>query len=343
VPKDHSKFSTQPPLESLWWRADINKEDVRWVRQNLGRGLEGIQRFEVTSKEIWLSPGPIGRTWASRVHFIEGEAAPRVQIPLGDKYDYRKEYLRARRERDPYLSPHGMFRQLENSFHEHAMKFMQQFGPLTWRVTTGRPGEEGWVNLSDFWDKHARFVGVAQLWESRFDLEALKNAWRWIHGRLDRINRVAPAQFGGMPDWNFQKYYRFPGVFPWDRGGIEEGLEVPHWSLLMTTHEIVHYELNLHTRDCRQIWEMQSVEGSRDVTFKPIRSYESLWGVIWDLFGQDISTLKHGWRVCLECGRRFYPKDHRSVCCTTTHQALWSKRKWAREHRTSRVMSRPES
>jgi len=69
-----------------------------------------------------------------------------------------------------------MFRDLEDGYHEHAMQFMQRFGPLTWRVTTGRRGEEGWVDLCDFWDKHARFVGVAKLWESRFDEESLKEA-----------------------------------------------------------------------------------------------------------------------------------------------------------------------
>jgi hypothetical protein len=204
-------------------------------------------------------------------------------------------------------------------------------------------GEEGWVNLSDFWDRHTRFVGVMQLWESRLDEEALRQAWRWIYERLDQINRVPPAAFGAMPNWNFDKYYKFPGVFPWERGGIGEGLQNPHSFLLKTTHEVVHYELNLHTQECRQIWTMQPVGRSQDVRFEPIRSYGSLWAAIWDLFGQDISALTHAWRVCLECGRRFYPKDHRSVCCTTRHQALWSKRKWAREHRRPQILCMPKS
>ena len=60
-------------------------------------------------------------------------------------YDYRKEYERARREGDPHLSPHGLFRALENGFHEHAMQFMQQFGPLTWNIGSGSRGETEWV------------------------------------------------------------------------------------------------------------------------------------------------------------------------------------------------------
>jgi hypothetical protein len=341
VSKDHSKFST-PPLESLWWRADISKEDVRWVRQHLGHFSDGAKAFGVFPELGHLGGAPIASAWPSRVHFFDGERAPQIQIPLGEKYDYREEYRRARREGDAHLSPHGMFRDLEDGYHEHAMQFMQRFGPLTWRVTTGRPGEEGWVDLSDFWDKHARFVGVSKLWESRFDEEALKGAWRWVYRRLNRIDRVGPARFGAMPNWNFDKYYGFPGRFPWETdGGIEEGLQYP--SLLMTTHDIVHYELNLHTQECRQIWVMQSVSDGEDVRFEPIRSYGSLWGAIWDLFGQDISTMTHEWRVCLECAKRFYPKDHRSVCCTSRHQALWSKRKWAREHRTPRMLSKPKT
>src|SRR5206468_10990367 len=100
VSKVHSKFSTQPPLESLWWRTDITKEDIRWVRQHLGRSLDGIEQFDVLPSAVYLTAGLIPPDWRHRVRFLEGETAPRVQIPLGDMYDYRKEYERARREVD---------------------------------------------------------------------------------------------------------------------------------------------------------------------------------------------------------------------------------------------------
>jgi hypothetical protein len=55
-------------------------------------------------------------------------------------------------------------------------------------------------------------------------------------------------------------------MFPWDRsGGIEQGLQVSDPILRMITHEVVHYELNLHTRECDQIWVMHSVKDSQDV------------------------------------------------------------------------------
>jgi len=306
------------------------------VRQHLRRELYGLKEFQPLPKSVETVDGPISSNWSERVCFVEGETGPRIQIQLGEKYDYYSAYRLARQRRNPYLSPHGMFYKLENGLHVHAVEFMDRFGPLTWKFGTGRRGEEGWVKLSDFWDRHTRFVGVVQLWENRSHPEKLKGAWRWIHKRLNRINRIPPAEFGAMPTWNLDRYMSFPSAFPWEKGGIEQGLQVPYSFLFHTTLEVIHCELNLHTQnECRQVWMMQPID--QDVRFEPIRSYGSLWGVVWDLFGQDISKLTHGWRICLECGDRFYPKDHRSVCCSTKHQGLWSKRKWAREHRAPRV------
>jgi hypothetical protein len=335
-PQDHRKFSTVP-RQSLWWRANIVKDDLRWVRQNLGRCLDGSGAFETIPPSLHLTDGPLGRSWDKRVAFVEGENAPRISVPIGGKYDYRKECERARRESDPYLSPHGFFRKLESGFHHHALHFMQQFGPLTWKPNTlaGRAAE--WISLSDFWDKHARFVAVSQLWEARFDDRSLEKAWQWIHERRNQIDRAGPAQFGSVPLWKVDTYSPLPEGLPWER---EEGFDarmedlIDFGTMQKFSLEVVQNELNMHTADCRQIWLMKTIGNSTpDVTLQPTRGFASLWGAIWDLFGQDASTLKHSWRVCLECGELFYPKDHRSLCCKTEHQALWSKRKWARENR----------
>src|SRR5215471_2870116 len=335
--KDILKFSTTP-RESLWWRANITKCDLGWVRQNLGHSLDRVEAFKVVPPSRPLVDGPVGNSWNGRVVFVEGENAPRVHISLGEKYDYRQEYERARNARDPYLSPHGLFRRLENGRHVHALEFMQQFGALTWESKT-LTGRAEWVNLSDFWDKHARFVGVSMLWEARSD-DQLKQAWKWIYSRRDLINRVPPAPLGHVPLWKVDTYSPPPELLPWER---EEGFEssvddLADFRILRRySLEVIQRELNMHTSDCRQIWLMDPVENaSQEVSFRPARGFASLWGAIWDLFGQDASTLKHTWRSCLECGRLFYPKDRRSVCCTTEHQALWSKRKWARENRMTK-------
>jgi len=342
--EDSRKFSTVP-RESLWWRANITKDDVHWVRQNLGRSMDGIKVFGTIPASLHLTHGPLGRSWDVRVKFVDGESAPRVNLPIGDRYDYRQDYERARRERDPHLSPHGLFRGLENNFHTHALQFMQQFGALTWMSTTLTGGAE-WVSLSDFWDKHARFVGASRLWEARSDDRALKEAWQWIYERRDQINRVGPAHFGWMPLWEVDKYSPPPERLPWelDEGELDRAMDdlADFGILRRLSLEVVQNELNMHTADCRQIWLSKSIgKAGEDLIFRPTRAFQSLWGAIWDLFGQDASALTHSWRSCLECGRLFYPKDHRSVCCTTVHQALWSKRKWAREHRKPKLLSKP--
>jgi hypothetical protein len=338
------KFSTIP-RESLWWRAKITKDDLQWVRQHLGRSLDRGKGFETVPPSLHLTDGPISRSWDERVVFVEGATAPSVNIPIGDRYDYRLEYERARSEGEPHLSPHGLFRALESGFHPHALQFMQHFGPLTWKFHAPRGGE--WVSLSDFWDKHARFVGVSMLWEARSDDQSLKQPWRWIYERRDQINRVGPSPFGYVPLWKVDNYSPPSEGLLWER---EEGFEAAvndfadFGILRKYSLEVIQSELNMHTADCRQIWMMSPIGNeSQDVAFKPTRGFSSLWGAIWDLFGQDASALTHSWRVCLECSRLFYPKDHRSVCCTTKHQALWSKRKWAREHRRTQLKPRRAS
>lgn len=341
--QDNRKFSTVS-RESLWWRAKITKDELTWVRQNLGRSLDRIKKFETIALSSYLTDGPLGRSWDRRVVFVEGETAPRICVPVGDRYDYRREYERAKREKDPYLSPHACFRALESGFHYHALQFMQQFGSLTWKPSTltGRAAE--WISLSDFWDKHARFVCVAMLWEGRFDDESLKRAWQCIYERRNQINRVGPAPFGYVPLWEVDKYSPPPEGLLWEQEeGFESALnDLADFGILRKyTLETIQNELNAHTADCRQIWMMSPIGNEfRDAIFKPTRGFSSLWGAIWDLFGQDASALTHSWRICLECGRLFYPKDHRSVCCTTEHQALWSKRKWAREHRRAAVFGK---
>jgi len=307
--EDTRKFSTVS-RESLWWRANITHDELRWFRQNLGRSLDGIKAFETIPPSLHLTDGPLGRTLDERVAFVEGGSAPCINVPIGERYDYRQNYEQARHERDPHLSPHGLFRVLENGFHHHALQFMQQFGALSWKphTLTGRAAE--WINLSEFWDKHARFVGVSKLWEGRFSDGALRQAWKWVYDRREQLDRTGPASFGSVPLWKVDTYSPLPQGLPWER---EEGFEaaiddlVDFGSIQQFSLEVVLNELNMHTADCRQIWLLAPIgDSAQDSTLQPTRGFASLWGAIWDLFGQDASNLTHSWRVCLECGRLFY-------------------------------------
>ena len=336
------KFSTVP-LEDLWWRAKINAEDVRWVQRNLGHDLDGQARFPTIPPSVGTAMAVYpGCPWDERVEFADGERAPRVLIELGNPYNYRLEYSKARQKRDPQLSPHGLFRQLEPDYHKHAFQFMQQFGPLFIDAPTRLPSETLRVRLGDFWDRHARFVAVAKLWEDRFDPEKLRADWGSMAEQHERLNRGGPAPLGNIPGPP-HKYVRVCPKLPWERESYEKDVLRSNDYLRQLVYELLRSELILHTQDCVQTWTVNPVpddEEGYDVQFEPIRSFTSLWSAIWELFGLD--TRQYGWKLCRLCGHMFYPKDRRSVCCCTDHQSLWSKREWARHHRGSERNRREE-
>ena len=332
------QFSTIS-IEATWWRADITNEDLSWIRQNLGRDLEGQGSFEVLAKDEELTAGfpehPLP------VAFYENERAPRVMIALGERYDFRRAYLESRQSRDPYLSPHGSFRHLEPGYHFHAFQFMQEFGPLFIESDTRLRGDTWWLNLSDFWDRHARFVAVAKLWEDRFQPEKLRDHWTYIGANHELLDRAGEAQLGYIPDLKY-KYIRICPPMPWEWEPFKWELPGVDNHLRSLVYELLYSELILHTQDCIQTWTRRTVphpEFVWDEEFAPTRAFTSLWSVIWELFGLDVEHA-YSWKLCQVCGRLFYPKDRRSVCCNTEHQSLWSKRQWARRHRTSKAPNR---
>jgi hypothetical protein len=323
-------------IDELWWRAEISKDDLRWIQRNLGHGLEGQTRFKTIPKGVGIAMGLYrGIPWSERIVFVEGEDAPRALVPLGQKYDYRQAYFESRKAGDPYLSPHGLFRRLEPGYHRHAFEFMQKFGALFIHSTTRFRGESLLVSLSDFWNRHARFVAVAKLWEDRFDPGKLVTDWADMGERHEQLDRSAAAPLGYIPDTTY-KYLRLCPKLPWElQPDEQEMLHSPN-VLRQLVYELVHCELILNTQDCVHTWSRKTVPHDEfvwDDVFEPTRAFTSLWSVIWELFGLD--TRQYAWRVCQICGRLFYPKDRRSVCCTTEHQSLWSKRQWAQQHRTS--------
>src|ERR1017187_730556 len=105
--EDVRKFSTIK-RESLWWRADIRREDLQWSKKHLQHYLDARQMFGEVPASFCLTDGSPARTWDERLVFVEGEIAPRVHIRIGERYDYRREYEKAKLEKDPYLSPHGL-------------------------------------------------------------------------------------------------------------------------------------------------------------------------------------------------------------------------------------------
>lgn len=329
-------FSTMS-IEEQWWRAEISPEDISWVRQNLGRNLFGQKQFRTVAPEVGLPCMALypGCPWPERIVYIEGEKAPRVLIPLGNRYSFRAAYAKARNVHDPYLSPHGMFRSLEAGYHMHAFQFMRDFGPLYINAPNRMPGENLWISLSDFWGRHARFVAVAKLWEDRFDPDKLSAHWTAMAEQHETLNASGAAPLGYIPDPTY-KFVRLCPPLPWELGGGDLESRHSHSFQRQLVYELLYCELILNTQDCVQTWMRKSVPQEDfvwDEMFEPTRAYTSLWSAIWELFGLD--TRLYGWRICQICGRYFYPRDRRSACCGTEHQSLWSKRMWAQRHRAS--------
>jgi hypothetical protein len=337
--EDFPKFSTLPNDER-WWRLEVDTHDLRWIQANLGHGLDCRKRFSITSRTVALSGALYeGCPWTERIELIEGESAPRVLISLGDPYNYRSAYAKAREKRDPYLSPHGFFRNLEAGYHKHALQFMQQFGPLFIESSTRFRGDSWWLSLADFWDRHARFVAVSQLWEDRFDPDKLRVHWASLGEQHERLDRAGAAPLGYIPDpiHKFIQLHRMPWHLKQNQSPFSKAKASFQERLV---YNLVHSELILHTQDCVLTWTVKDTtdETYHATAFEPTRCFTSLWGAIWELFALD--TRQYGWRLCQLCGKLFYPKDRRSECCRTEHQSLWSKRVWARKHRTAMRNSR---
>jgi hypothetical protein len=334
--KQFLRFSTIQ-IEDQWWRAEIGREEIAWVQQNLGHNLDGRQHFRAVAQEVSLPVRGLypGCPWTDRIVYVEGEKAPTVLIPLGKKYSFREAYVKARNEHDPDLSPHGLFRSLEPGCHKHAFQFMKEFGPLFINAPNRLLGEPLWISLAEFWNRHARFVTVAKLWEDRFDPDKLSADWTAIGEQHEKLNAAGAAPLGYIPD-STHGFVRLCPKLPWERDGHELELLQSHSFLRQLVCELLHCELILNTQDCVQTWTRKTVpheESVWDEMFEPTRAYTSLWSAIWELFGLD--TRQYGWKICQICGRFFYPRDRRSVCCSTEHQSLWSKRMWAQQYRAS--------
>jgi hypothetical protein len=143
-----------------------------------------------------------------------------VLIPLGKKYSFRAAYVKSRNEHDPHLTPHGLFRSLEPGFHKHAFQFMKEFGPLLIEAENRLLGEPLWINLAEFWNRHARFVKVAKLWEERFDPDKLSADWTAMGEQHEKLNADGTAALGYIPDPALG-FVRLCPTLAWELEGYE--------------------------------------------------------------------------------------------------------------------------
>jgi hypothetical protein len=294
-----------------------------------------------------------------RVFVHPGFVTPCILVRQGKEYDIEASYQAARRQRDPYLAPHGMFRRLKPGDNGHALEFLQCFGPLMrrhdlWRTTSGV------IELRDFWAMLARFVGVVQLWEAlNGEGLSLEQAWEWIYENKVQMDNIGSNEeftlplplLGCLPFERLEDKPRtivpMPNQLLRDRkaaGRLEIFLSQSPFPLIKfdpakaTPEDVericalamVQFELTLHTLDSPLRWLASEQDGVP--VLEPTYAPMNLWSALWQLFGLDIYG-KNQWRFCRECGRMFYPENIRSLCCTPREQALWRKRVSARQIR----------
>jgi hypothetical protein len=296
------------------WKSAIGEEDLGWARRHMAPGGSPAER--------WLdSPDLI-------LYFKPEESHPHAVVGLDEQYTFREVYQRALTEDNPTLAPHVQFKTLEHGNNAAALGFLQEYGPL-FRVT-GSQGERVDVDLNDFWRKHLRFFAVVELFESAQDPERLRAAWSWIDAMIDVINEAEPKPLGYIPQPD---------------GGFAV-IDIPELlrnasprDLRGTAHDLILSELALQSdARLRTNWE-STYEDDAPFSFRPTRVVTSLWAVMWEMFGLD-TWRGWGWNSCRICSRYFYPRQANSECCTPQHQALWSKREWARKNRSGSVSAK---
>jgi hypothetical protein len=228
-----------------------------------------------------------------------------------------------------------MFRKLSPGIDAVALDFIREFGPLFLDDMTREPVV--WIDLNDFWKRHARFVAIVRLYESINDCEQLRNTLISIAENIQSLDEAGPARIGMIPDTGkdtpFIRYVSLNRPEDFRRVDEEGDLTWNHQCLQLHARELICAELILQTHDgIRSGWEENREE--EGVGFRPTRIITSLWAGLWEMFGLD-TWRGYSWKACRICSRYFYPMQANSECCTPQHQALWSKREYARKRRAA--------
>jgi hypothetical protein len=306
--------------------------------RNLVKGKDGKCNFErqpeFSLDALVPSIGPaLPEKWSERVLFKAGEIHPRVLVQLDARYEFRQILEKAQLERDPELAPHVRFRKLSPGNDAVALGFIRECGPL-FQDDMGRKPLV-WINLNDFWSKHARFVAIARLYESIGDFGSLRDAFVNIVENIKSLDAAGPAELGKIPHTHKGlPYIRYVVLCESrDYRMVDEDGDplFDHRTLQKRARQLICAELILQTFEgIRSGWEDVDEEGG--MKFRPTRIVTSLWAAMWEMFGLD-TWGGYGWRSCKICGKYFYPVQLNSECCNSAHQALWSKRQYAKKSR----------
>jgi hypothetical protein len=331
--------STVHRFDGVWWRASLTRMDLLWARRNLVKGQDGkcqVERqpgFTRASLQPHFTGATLPESWSQRVVFVVDEIHPWVLIQLNERFDFRDKFEKAQFNGDPELAPHIMFRRLAHGNDAVALGFLQECGPLFLDDMTRKPLV--WIDLNDFWRRHERFVAILRLYESMRDFKSLAEAIIDLAQRKCELQAAGPAGLGMIPHTHKDlPYIRHVHLSePHYYSMVDEDGD-PMWTqrgFQDLARQLIRSELILQTFEgIRSGWEEIAEEGGFE--FRPTRIVTSLWAAMWEMFGLD-TWRGYSWRSCKICSRFFYPLQMNSECCTPRHQALWSKRQYARKRR----------
>ncbi len=265
----------------------------------------------------------------------------RIEGVEGDAYNVREVYALAQEKHRPLLSPHGMFRRLAPGNNYHAKEFLEKFGPLKPQHISLAEAKKRKlrklsavlrvqvVDLTNFWDCHAEFCVMSQLFEALDDKKRLSAAWRaltetpkplpWFSKDMfSFIEKLPGVRMAGEIGPPTAKAY-FQDFKSWILGA---GFRKQQTEALA----VIHLALNHHLHGRWLHWEEYEPR-----KFRMVLAFHTLWDGIWELFAWD--TAGTTWRRCPHCQRLFYPKRKDQFYCNPRQQALASKKEYARKRR----------
>lgn len=295
--------------------------------------LSGSWQPLIVDKESWITAERLsGEYYFAREYPHYAKLSPRntvveqkTRFKRGAEYSFYEVFADPP-EFDPSRAPHVELRNLRRGDYVGAFKFLERWGSLL-QVEPQESATET-VDLAGFWEKHARLRAVTRLYEEVLYSNTLRHVWF-----QDIYGEHGAGLVGCVPasalQWQVEDLGEFQKALS---GGPTAMSALTDGRLQGLTYEVISSELRAQAvSSVIASWE-KTVRGSQ-VTFRSTRTPDSLWSAIWEMFGADISG-PGDWRSCRICGDHFFPIQTNTTCCKPEHQALWSKRMWARRRRS---------
>jgi hypothetical protein len=278
---------------------------------------------------------------------------PDAASPTPDLYDIEAVYKEAHGKFDPLRSPHGAFRALEHYNHAAAVEFIRNFG-LLFRADPDQPPPPGvhqvngqlWMNLTAFWSRHAQYGLLSRLWEACSNPMTPPDASTELGDLLEDVQAwtVVPGYSGsiGSGSIGLLRPVDMLDVSPMLLSGPHDEQWLKQKDKVL---DLVESEINRQAGSgCVPCWRRtdklspkEKSEENQPTGFQLTLKANSLWAAMWELFARD--TVGLGWRVCVHCGRLFYPPRKDRYFCTSELQQRYSKRHWDELNRRSKAES----